>query len=78
MNGVNTDYDSLILQTLRGPVGLPTGLVAQACAPYVGRDKREHTRFIRTRLLALQQVGKVRPMDQHKPVCWVRAVPRPE
>lgn len=78
MSSINTDYDSLILQALRGPGGMTTGLVARACAPCVGRDKGEHSRFIRTRLLALQKAGKVRPMDQHKPVCWVRAVSRPE
>jgi hypothetical protein len=75
MDGLNTDYDSLILQVLQGPGGLTTGLIAGACKPYLGHDKRVHSRYIRNRLLALQEAGKVRPMDDLKPVCWVPTSP---
>ncbi len=75
MDGLNTDYDSLILQVLHGQRGLTTGLIAGACKPYLGQDRQVHTRYIRNRLLALQEAGKVRPMDDLKPVCWVRTSP---
>ena len=75
MDGLNTDYDSLILQVLQGPRGLTTGLIAGACKPYLGQDRQVHSRYIRNRLLALQEVGKVRRMDDLKPVCWVLTSP---
>lgn len=75
MHGLNINYDDLILQALRGPGGFTTGQVAGMCTPYLGSSKAEHTRFIRTRLLALQEAGQVRPMDSLKPVCWVRVSP---
>lgn len=64
--------DAMILKALDGPGGFTTGQIASVCTPRFGDDKRAHSRWIRTRLLALQEAGMVRPMDDEKPVCWVR------
>ena len=66
-------YDALILALLDGPGGYTTGDIAARCTPQFGHNKRTHSAFIRQQLLELQRAGKVRPMDDQKPVCWVLA-----
>lgn len=72
MQQLSEHVDAMILQSLDGPGGFTTGQISSMCKPRVGDDRRAHTRWIRTRLLALQEAGMVRPMDNEKPVCWVR------
>lgn len=73
---IDADYDAQILMALHGRGGFTTSQIAAMCKPMLG-DKRTHSAFIRGRLLGLQAAGKVRPMDQLKPVCWVRVLEGP-
>lgn len=69
---MSQDYDEQILEALRGPGAYCTGDVARNCNPLFGHNNRTHTAFIRQRLLTLQRAGLVKPLDDLKPVCWVR------
>lgn len=67
-------YDAQILEVLEGEGGFTTGDIAERVGPVFGHNKRTHSGFIRTRLLAMQNAGLVRPMDDMKPVVWVRHI----
>jgi len=66
-------YNKQILSHLSTEGGYTTGDIADKCVPIFGGNKSMHSAFIRIRLLDLQRQGKVRPMDDQKPVCWVLA-----
>ena len=63
-------YGEQILAALDTCSALTTGAVASHCSPMFG-NKRMHSALIRGELLELQREGKVKPMDDQKPVCWV-------
>lgn len=69
---MNHSYETQILAALDGPGGWTTGDIARQCKPTFGTN-RMHSAFIRQKLLLLQTEGKVIPMDDKKPVCWVKA-----
>ncbi|KQP36122.1 hypothetical protein [Pseudorhodoferax sp. Leaf274] len=66
------NYDTQIMVYLSKVGGSTTGTIANYVRPMFGHSARTHSAFIRTRLLALQKEGKVAPMDELKPVAWVR------
>lgn len=70
---MSRQYDTQILNALSGPGGRTTGDVAARCTPQFGHSRQTHTAYIRLRLLELQRAGRVKPLDEQKPVCWVLA-----
>lgn len=66
------NYDREILGVLDGIGGYPTGRIAGMVVPIFGHNRRTHSAFIRQRLIQLEAAGKVRKMDDQKPVCWVK------
>lgn len=70
---MNPSYETQILAALDGPGGWTTGDIARQCKPMRGNNRNQHSAFIRQYLLALQAEGKVKPMDDQKPICWVKA-----
>lgn len=70
------DYESLILDAMGpggpGAGGLLTGDIAKKVRPMFGSTNSQHSGFIRQRLLTLESEGRVRKLDDQKPVCWVR------
>lgn len=69
---MNPSYESQILAALDGPGGWTTGDIAKQCKPMRGNNRNQHSAFIRKVLLRLQIMGRVKPMDDQKPVCWVK------
>lgn len=69
-----TDFEAQILAVLSGAGsgGYTTGDIAARVGPLFGHNKRTHSGFIRTLLLAMQANGMVKPMDNLKPVVWVK------
>ena len=63
-------YKLKILAALAGPGGFTTGGVAEHVTPMFGSNKRQHSAAIRAWLLELKTEGKVRAMDDEKPVVW--------
>lgn len=70
------DYEALILDAMGsagpGAGGLLTGDIAKKVRPMFGSNTSQHSAFIRQRLLTLESEGRVRKLDDLKPVCWVR------
>ena len=64
-------YEKQILAALDAVGGLLTGDVANRCKPLIGGSRQKHSAYIRQLLLALQAEGKVKTLDDQKPVCWI-------
>jgi hypothetical protein len=75
MSAINgPSYESQILAFLeRRPGGWVTADIANCVRPIFGHNARTHSAFVRRKLLDMQKAGTVKPMDNLKPVAWVRA-----
>ena len=67
---MSLSYKQQILLLLNPHAGWTTGDIAALCSPDSG-NRHTHSAHIRKQLLELQREGKVKPMDDQKPVCWV-------
>lgn len=59
-----------ILPHLYEDSGLTTGCIAGLVTSPFKYCKRSHSAYVRGRLLELEAEGKVRRLDDLKPVCW--------
>ncbi len=70
MSGRADEHYRRILAALKEDGGFDTGHVASRVG--AGSSKRRRSQLMRVDLLRLQALGWVRPMDDQKPICWVR------
>lgn len=65
-------YEENILVALDERGGFTTGKVAKTFESPFKRSVREHSSDVRSWLLDMRERGLVSPMDDQRPICWVR------
>jgi hypothetical protein len=67
-----TDFDRQILAALRGEGGFIVRDIAGLIPIQPpSTNSRQHSARIHHRLVQLQHAGRVRPLDDQKPIAWV-------
>lgn len=66
------NYDDQILDFLDTDGGFTTAQVAKQLTPMFGLNNHQHSGATRSWLMQLEKQGKVRRLDDQKPVCWVK------
>ena len=67
-----TPVDQAILRTLESGYGWCIADIAGGIPQEPGTTNRQHSAMIHRRLVALQRAGLVHPLDDKKPIAWVR------
>lgn len=65
-------YEMAILAALDERGGFTTGKIAKTFESPFKRSVREHSSDVRSWLLDMRERGLVSPLDNEKPICWVR------